>query len=278
MDNIDFNIDLINFINQEKTEKKIGLKKCFKYFNNCLIKSIIELNNKFINIKNKNENIIGGINMIYYIYFLLISYSNNIKLTIFLLERAILLYSEFIIMSQDKKIIDEICFVPNITDAVSFAYKKTIGPLKIQNINKFKKENYYVKDISWIIKNIFQQKFLVSNKIDISKNLTEINIILETNLFNIFEKTHYDFHNILFDKLKDILIHYYNEYNINYSVYKIKIFIEIIYLYIENNKFNNEILEYIYNEILNNTLDNISDYSNYKNYKNSNIYKQLINF
>ena len=101
--NLDFNIDLINFINQEKNDKKILSKKIYKYFNNCLIKSFIELNNKFEPIENKNSNIIAGINMIYYIYFSLISYSNNIKLTIFLLERAILLYTEFIIMSQDKK-------------------------------------------------------------------------------------------------------------------------------------------------------------------------------
>ena len=64
--------------------------------------------------------------MIYYIFFILIFYTNNIKLTIFLLERSILFY-EFIIMSQDKKLIDQICFVPNINDALFFTYKKTIG-------------------------------------------------------------------------------------------------------------------------------------------------------
>ena len=128
-------IDLIEFINQEKNTKKINNKTIFTYFNRCIIKSFIELHHKFHTITNKKHSVISGINMIYNIFFILILYSNNIKLTIFLVERSLLLYSEFIIMSQDKKIIDEICFIPNITDALSFSYKKTIGPLKINSIN-----------------------------------------------------------------------------------------------------------------------------------------------
>ena len=55
----------------------------------------------------------------------MINYTNNVKLTIFL--EAILLYTEFIIMSQDKTLVEEIYFVPNINDAIAFSFKKTIG-------------------------------------------------------------------------------------------------------------------------------------------------------
>ena len=72
--------------------------------------------------------------MVYYIFYVLIFYTNNIKLTLFLLERSILFYSEFIIMSQDKKLIDQICFLPNINDALFFTYKKTIGPIELCKI------------------------------------------------------------------------------------------------------------------------------------------------
>ena len=69
------------------------------------------MDNKFSDIKSTNESIISGVNMIYHIYYILIVYSNNIKLTIFLLERAILLYTEFIIMSQDKSVVEEIDYL-----------------------------------------------------------------------------------------------------------------------------------------------------------------------
>ena len=82
-------VELIDFINQEKINKKVNGKKTFNYFSKCIIKSIIELNNKFKKIENKTNSIISGINMIYNIFFILIFYSNNIKLTIFLVERAV---------------------------------------------------------------------------------------------------------------------------------------------------------------------------------------------
>ncbi len=103
--------------------------------------------------------------MIYHIYFILINYSNNIKLTIFLLERSILLYTEFIIMSQDKKMVDEIYFIPNINDAVSFSFKKTIGPIllnEMENNSKDASVNFnikFMKEISILVKNIYKLYF-----------------------------------------------------------------------------------------------------------------------
>ena len=34
-------------------------------------------------------------------------------------------------MSQDKKLIDQICFVPNINDALFFTYKNNRGKVRI---------------------------------------------------------------------------------------------------------------------------------------------------
>ena len=115
--------ELIDFINQEKINKKVNPKKVLTYFNKCISNSLIELDGKLGKVENKYNSIIAGFNMIFNIFFIIFFYSNNIKLTIFLVERSILLYTEFIIMSQDKKIIDDICFTPNITDAISFSYK-----------------------------------------------------------------------------------------------------------------------------------------------------------
>jgi|TARA_B110001469_G_scaffold20778_1_gene21586 hypothetical protein len=185
-------IELIDFINQEKINKNINCKKIISYFNKCIIKSINEFEIKFNKIENKHNSIISGINMIYNIFFILIFYSNNIKLTVFLVERSILLYTEFIIMSQDKKIIDEICFIPNITDAITFSYKKTIGPLNIKKLN-IKNEHLYIKDIGLIIKSILIKSYL--DNINYEEYINELQLKLieifnnknfndETNLIN----------------------------------------------------------------------------------------------
>ena len=230
---IDKNIDLVDFINQEKLDKKINSKKIFCYFIRCLAKSIIELNNKFYNVKNKTDAVVSGINMIYHIYFILISYTNNIKLTVFLLERSILLYSEFIIMSQDKKLIDDICFIPNITDAISFAYKKTIGPIIINKINNIKPDQYFIKDSANIMKCIFQLIYIKSKEANLSLYLDEINIILGTSVFHLFEKTSSTLHNHIFNKIIDIVN---NNTNMEVSVIKIKLLVEsMLYLH-ENHK------------------------------------------
>ena len=179
-------MELIDFINQEKINKKINHKKVISYYNKCLVKTLVELDKKFNKLKNKTNSVISGINMVYNIFFILIFYTNNIKLTIFLVERSILLYSEFIIMSQDKSVIDEICFVPNITDAISFSYKKTIGPLKISNLNlKFDISN--INEIFIIIKQILVSDYL--NK----KETNDFTIIesLLSKIFKLIEKQHY---------------------------------------------------------------------------------------
>ena len=193
--------ELIGFINQEKINKKVNPKKVLTYFNKCISNSLIELDTKLDKVENKYNSIVAGINMIFNIFFIIIFYSNNIKLTIFLVERSILLYTEFIIMSQDKKIIDDICFIPNITDAISFSYKKTIGPLNINKLNI--KYNYsYIKDVSLILKNVLIQYYSTKNNIkDIEYYLTN----LEVELFNLFNKLDTTNHIFLIKYINNVL-------------------------------------------------------------------------
>ena len=163
MKDFDNNTELKQFIHQERIKTPIDTEKLFIYFNKCVIKSFVELDKKFNKLKDRKFNVVAGSNMIFHIFFILIIYTNNIKLTIFLLERAILLFSEFLIMSQDKKIIEEICFIPNITDAISFCYKKTIGPLKIDSINNLYFNYKFVKEISNIMVYIYQNVYSFNN-------------------------------------------------------------------------------------------------------------------
>ena len=276
---IDKNIDLIDFINQEKNDKKINSKKIFCYFIRCLAKSIIELNNKFYNIKNKMDAVVSGINMIYHIYFILISYTNNIKLTVFLLERSILLYSEFIIMSQDKKLIDDICFIPNITDAISFSYKKTIGPIIVNKINNIKPEQYFIKDSANILKCIFQLIYIKSSENNLSYYLDEINMFLGNSIYYLFEKTSKKLHTHIFNKIMDIV----NDSNdMELSIIKIKILVEaMLYFTYENNHIENfkevftEIINNYFNKIHSSEIINTNFLNELKNYKKSKMFYEI---
>mgnify|MGYP000660175228 FL=1 len=97
---IEKNSDLLDFINSEKYTEDIDINKAYLYFNTCCCKTLIELDKKLKNLNDRcmTEEIIMGAKMFSHVFFVLLSYTNNLKLTIFLAERAILLYTEFIIM------------------------------------------------------------------------------------------------------------------------------------------------------------------------------------
>lgn len=263
--NKDKNIELIQFLNQEKLNKKINIKKIYTFYNKCLIKSIIELKNKFSNIENKNICIENGINMIFYIFFILIFYTNNIRLTIFLLERSILFYTEFIIMSQDKKLIDQICFVPNINDALFFTYKKTIGPLELCNM-KVKSEQIFVREISKTINLIYKDAII--NEFDNINNLNTIQKELSLDLFILFSKI----------SKEDISkIHYlFNELlNMDFCV-KRKMFTLKLFLFLCINREN---IKSSYENIMNKIVSEVKHINNFQiqNIKEYKIYKILLN-
>lgn len=128
----------------------LDMKKVFSIYNTCSIKTIIELKNK---LDNKYNYIEMGISVLYYIFFLVLRSSNNIKLCLKLSERAILLFTEFIIQSREKKASGDLVFSPSIGDAVSFAYKKTIGSTSLNSIEKDTEYEYNEQvDLKWIMK------------------------------------------------------------------------------------------------------------------------------
>lgn len=130
--------DLIEFINKEVDNKgTTDINRAYKLFCKCLSKSIVESYNKFIDLENIDvvESVKSCADLVFHVFWSLLSYTNNLRLTIFLSERAVLLYTEFITMSRNPILNKELKFTPNTNDALIFAYKKTIGPLKI-NKNK----------------------------------------------------------------------------------------------------------------------------------------------
>jgi hypothetical protein len=176
---------LIDFINNEKLKKKIHIKKAFSYFNICCIKSISELYKRLSKLSEYQLEIIMGVNMFYHIFFVILSYTNNLTFTMFLAERGILLYTEFILMSKDTEIIKDLCYFPSITDAILFAYKKTIGPITINNKNN-NSMNVLIH-VSSIMKAIYIEYYKYKTRID-SDDMVKIELVLSEKLFKYIEK------------------------------------------------------------------------------------------
>lgn len=142
--------DLEKFINTEIKSYSNGdiiLPRIFKYYYKCQIRIIFEIYEKLIDIEDLNiyETLQYGTNMVSHIFWCLYSYSLNIKLTMFLTERAVLLFTEFIVMSKNPLLNKEFRFMPSVCDAMAFSIKKTIGPLQNKCNTKNKK---FLKDLN----------------------------------------------------------------------------------------------------------------------------------
>jgi hypothetical protein len=262
---LDTNKDLLNYINKErKTHINFNFHKLFNCFSTCLIKTYLCLNEKFINDKLK---VISGCNVMYHVFWILINYTNNLSPTIYLSERAVLLYSEFIIMSNNPDVNKDLFYIPSSTDAINFAYKKTIGPLKIGNISNTKYSNNLLLLLKLITKNIYTNLNSIDNFEDIVNKISS-NLLKNHNLYN-----NNKYYNLLFEHFQNIIISS-NENN-NELILKLLCFNEILsinknnYLFIYEKKIlklSIIIQEYIINEDID-SIDNI---------KKSNLYKTII--
>ena len=272
--NIENNSDLVEFINKEKKNySDLNHNKVYRYFCRCIIKTMSEINKKFseknaeIDFKN---GVIMGSNMLFHVFWILITYTNNLKLTIFLTERAILLFTEFILMSKEPNIKEDLCYIPNITDAVSFAYKKTIGALKTSELLVSSSSQIkYLKESALIMKTLFQECYLYyNNDDDLLDKLEYINFNFRTLLFKIYynESNHF-----IYEKITNII---YNIENYDFRLLFIKVYLEL-FLHILNKNISKTKLYYLfdttYEKFKNSSIEN----NELKNFKKTLLYLDM---
>jgi hypothetical protein len=129
------NIDLLNFINKKRLDNNdVEPKKIFFLFTKSIRTSVINTYSQHRNLAFS----LSCTDLITNIFWLIYTYSYNAKLTMFMCERAVLLFNEYINISKtygNEK--------TNLLDVKQFIINKTIGPLKLPS-----KENSY--DISEI--------------------------------------------------------------------------------------------------------------------------------
>lgn len=218
-------------------------------------------------------------NMFFHISWIILLTTFNIHITLFFMERAALLFSEYIIISSNEEKY-RIESNSKLNDAIIFTYKKTVGETVLEKILK---ENELLKNNS-IYKSLLNVR--TSNYLDvkmineilktksfkqIERNIKSLKNIFE-NIYNIYQIIDIDTH------LYSRLLNMFNKNNKSKSLFMIKFYCEIIDIYLSDLFFNNiekeidfflEILDKNFNEFekdgkFENISYNISDIYNNK--------------
>ena len=123
--------DLLNFINQKKqSEIDITPKKIIHMYSKIIISSVTRSLGKLGIYKYT----VACCETVIQLFWILFLYSKNLKLTMFLCDRAILLFNEYVIMTKSTLFGNNSLDSVNLSEVKCFVYKKTIGPLYLGNI------------------------------------------------------------------------------------------------------------------------------------------------
>lgn len=260
---------------------KLFFKFYYKYMLLIKKKLIDQKENKF----EDEIDIIG--NMFFHISWIILLTSFNIHITLFFMERASLLFSEFILISSnEKKYVLETNSIVN--DAIIFTYKKTVGETVLDNIlkenesiknNTIYKSLYNVRTNNYIYTKIINHILKINNFKSITKYIKLSKYLIDP-IYNIYQII--DIDNYLYPKILKILN---EETNLSKALFLIKINVEVIDIFLSEYFFNNldkeidlflenldnNYLRFYNNEQLHNTnykLDDIHNNKVFIEYKN----------
>lgn len=124
--------DLLQFINQKKQKKiDVSERKIFDMFSKLITTAMLETFNKL----SLSKYVISCTESVKNLFWFLITYTNNLKLTMFLSERAVLLFNEYIVMTKNTVIGNNNYNSVNLTEIKNFVYKKTVGPIQVGHLS-----------------------------------------------------------------------------------------------------------------------------------------------
>lgn len=122
--------DLLEFINQKKqdhidvTPRRI-VSMYSKMMNSAIVKPLEKLG--------IGSYSVSCLETVGHLFWILFYYSKNLKLTMFLCDRAILLFNEYIVMTKTTMFGNNSLDSINLSGVKLFVYKKTIGPIHFEN-------------------------------------------------------------------------------------------------------------------------------------------------
>lgn len=119
--------ELLQFIEQKRqTELDVHLEDIYSVYLDIITSSL----NKSYDKLNHISFAISCTETTHLLFWIVLKYAKNVKLTTFLCDRAIVLFNEYIKMSKSTLLGNDI----NLGEIKHFVYKKTIGPLSIGDI------------------------------------------------------------------------------------------------------------------------------------------------
>jgi len=247
--------DILDFLNSKnKDRSNLGNIEILLLFSKTIKNSLYITYN---DLKDLNSCFICR-DLMVHIFWILTQYTSSTKLILFMIDRSILLFNEYLKVSKQYGI-DSI----NITEVKTFIINKTIGPLK-----KFKiKENNYNKlnNISNILNNFITDYFERNYKLDdFQYNMDNI-INITTNIsYKLYENNNCEILLSMYDHILNS-----EEKDIVYNVNKFKLLGEL--LLISGHEYEN--LEYLSNfidncelDIMDNFYDTNIDFQNNENF------------
>ena len=146
--------ELADFIESKRSiVRKLVIKDVLVNYAKILKDTILTTYKRFYNATWTFE----AITIITHVFWQVIHYSYNIKLAMFLSDRALILFNEYIDLAK-LTYSNNNDFNINRTDIKIFIYKRTIGPIKIKNINKNTNKSIleHLKRIQYV-SNIFRK-------------------------------------------------------------------------------------------------------------------------
>ena len=235
-----------------RSEKKkllsVSPNQVSKVFAKYYSKYMIDLHHKFNlleeNIENVNisflENQTSIGNFLFHIFYAIYLTSFNIHISIFFLERASILFYEFISLSLQEKEY-KIESNSHINDAIIFTYKKTMGNATLENImeeNKNNKQlqsnNLYHKILA--IRNSSYLLIKIINKIMLEDNYKKIYRAINDSILKIYSSI--DIDSFLYSQVSLIVENY--EKDVRLILIRILLDVIVEFINLDFFQFNNE--------------------------------------
>ncbi len=130
--------DMLEFINSKIiTSNKIQFNKVYQFFIKIMIKALVCPTEKLSN----NEYSPICYDIVFNVFWTLFNYTKNIKLTMFLCDRSIDLFNEYmemILAALNSNLLSQNKIKIKPTDIKLFIYNKTIGPITFQKMERLK--------------------------------------------------------------------------------------------------------------------------------------------
>ena len=130
--------DMLEFINSKiQPSSKIQFNRVYQFFIKIMIKALVSPTEKLSN----SEYSTICYDIVFNVFWTLFNYTKNIKLTMFLCDRSIDLFNEYmemILAALNSNLLSQNKIKIKPTDIKLFIYNKTIGPITFQKMERLK--------------------------------------------------------------------------------------------------------------------------------------------